>query len=113
MMLIRHREMDVKTAEGTASGAGPQRAAPNGECRVWQRHDCDLSAACQPVAARNDKDVRWPGQIRDLSATGMGLVLGRRFERGAVLVTELPGPGSNGPATLLARVVHVTALSGG
>jgi hypothetical protein len=107
---MQMREIDVKTAEGVASPAGAGRAGMKVECRVWERHACDLPAACQPVAARLDKDVRWPGQIRDLSAGGMGLVLSRRFERGAVLVAELPGAGG---ATVLARVVQVTPFSGG
>ncbi len=103
----------MKTAEGVAAAGGGGGAETRVECRVRERNTCDLPAACQPVAARLDKDVRWPGQIRDLSAGGMGLVLCRRFERGAVLVAELPGADGGGPDSLLARVVHVTAFSGG
>jgi hypothetical protein len=55
----------------------------------------------------------WPASIRDISPKGLGLVLHRRFERGAGLAVELPGPDGKPVDTLLTRVMHITALSGG
>jgi hypothetical protein len=87
---------------------------PSGvECRVWQRHSCDVEAACQPVAARNDRDLHWPASLKDLSVKGVGLVLGRRFEPGAGLAIELPDTDSRPGDTLLVRVVRVQAQGGG
>jgi hypothetical protein len=85
-------------------GTGPAFA----ECRVRERHPCDLEASCQPVAARNDNDLHWPGAIRDISTGGVGLVLGRRFEPGAGLAIELPASSDRPEETLLARVRHAT-----
>jgi hypothetical protein len=90
--------------------AGP----PSGvECRVWQRYPCDAEASCQPVAARNDRDLHWPAVFKDLSVKGVGLVLGRRFEPGAGLAIELPDTDSQPGDTLLVRVVRVQAQPGG
>ena len=87
--------------------------SPGVECRVWERHPCGLEAACQPITTWGPKETNWPAQIRDISSGGLGLVLGRRFERGAGLSVEIPGDGSGDPEVLLLRVVHVSALPGG
>src|SRR5262249_35993927 len=98
-----------------AVGCEPATARPrmHAECRVWERHPCDLEASCQPIAARGDRDRAWPGVIRDGSGGGGGLGLGRRFERGAGLAVEIPATASTPSEVLLARVVHATALPGG
>jgi hypothetical protein len=90
--------------------AGP---ALDVECRVAERHPCKLTMSCQPVAARADRDVMWPATVRDISTRGVGLVLGRRFEQGVGLAVEVPGPNGQPAETLLARVVHTTALPEG
>jgi hypothetical protein len=86
---------------------------PGSECRVYARHSSDLATNCQPVAARGDNDLKWPAQIRDVSLSGVGLVLRRRFEPGAGLAIELPGPDGSGTFTVFARIIHVTAQAGG
>ena len=48
--------------------------------------------------------------IRDISTTGVGLVVSERFPVGAVLVAE---PLKKGPRTLLARVVRSCKVEGG
>jgi hypothetical protein len=96
-----------------ATVADLPRAASGVECRVWERFSCDVPASCQPVAARHDRDVQWPGTLRDVSAKGVGLVLGRRYERGAALAIELPETAGRPADTLLVRVVHVKALPEG
>jgi hypothetical protein len=65
------------------------------------------------VAARDDGDIHWPATLKDLSTRGVGLVLGRRFERGAALAVELPALGGRPADTLLVRVVRVQSLGGG
>jgi hypothetical protein len=87
--------------------------APKGAgCRVYERHDCNLATTCQPIAARSDRDLVWSATIRDISEGGVGLVLGRRFERGTGLAIELPGDDGRSSRTLLAKVVHTTAMAG-
>src|SRR6516225_2385721 len=76
------------------------------ECRVYERFPVDLQASCQPIAARSDRDIVWPATVRDVSEGGVGLVLKRRFERGAGLAIELPGSDDRPAETLLAKVVH-------
>ncbi len=80
------------------------------ECHVRECHPCGLQTSCQPIAARGDKDVQWPAIIRDISLSGLGIVLGRRFERGAGLAIEVPGTDSQPVDTLLAKVEHTTTL---
>jgi len=83
------------------------------ECRDRERQPCGLQTSCQPIAARGDKDVQWPATILDISVEGAGVVLDRRFERGAGLAIEVPGTRTQPGDTLLAKVVHTTALPGG
>jgi hypothetical protein len=86
----------------------PAPGVPGRECRVWQRHACDLQTACQPIAARLDKDVMWQATVCDISACGVGLVLRRRFEPGAGLAIEIPETDTRPGDTLLVKVVRVT-----
>jgi hypothetical protein len=78
-------------------------------CRVRQRHQCGLQTSCRPIAARSEKDLQWPAQIRDISVASLSLVLGRRFEPGAGLAIEIPATASTSGDTLLVRVLRVTA----
>jgi hypothetical protein len=71
-----------------------------------------METSCQPIAARGE-DLSWPAQLRDLSVGGMGVVLRRRFERGAGLAVEIPETPTSPATTLLGRVVHTTSLPGG
>jgi hypothetical protein len=57
--------------------------------------------------------VLWQATVRDISLTGLGLVLKRRFERGTGLAIEIPAKGDYPGVTLLAKVAHTTALAGG
>jgi hypothetical protein len=82
------------------------------ECRVYERKACGLATTLQPVAARSEQDIVWPATIRGVSEGGLGIVMGRRFERGAGLAIELPGNGHRPPQTLLAKVAHTTSLPG-
>jgi PilZ domain len=56
---------------------------------------------------------RGRGQLRDLSAEGLGLLLLHRLDLGVVLFVRLPGlrPGSS--VTQMARVMHTTRLPDG
>jgi hypothetical protein len=84
------------------------------ECRVSARFACDTEANCQPPSARaGGGDMKWPGRIRDVSATGLSLLLRRRFETGAGLAIDVPGPEGAPASTLYAKVVRVKAEPGG
>lgn len=81
--------------------------------RVARRHACGLATSCEPTAVRGDHDMKWAATIRDISVSGIGLLLKRRFERGAGLTIELPENGGNSAYTVLAKVIHTTSQPGG
>jgi hypothetical protein len=101
------------TVQTVPPNAAPVATPPRANCRVSERHPCGLKTSCQPVAARADNDFMWPAIVRDVSVSGIGLVLPRRFERGAGLAIEIPRADGNRPESLLARVVHATSLPRG
>jgi PilZ domain len=93
----------IPGTRGTGSAAEERRA--------FQRYPADLEAPCRAVAgARADA---WRGRVFNISTAGVGLVLDRRCEPGAVLAIDLPGAASGHPRTLLARVIHATPGPGG
>jgi hypothetical protein len=101
--------IDVAVESKTALSAGWSGI----ELRVSERHPCELPASCQPLAGRGDSEIQWSAVIRDVSLGGIGLILGRRFERGVGLAIEVPQVGDMPAETLLVRVNHVTSLPGG
>jgi hypothetical protein len=54
-----------------------------------------------------------PVKIRDISMQGVGLLVSRRVEPGALLAVALANPARGFSKTVLVRVVHVTPLGGG
>jgi hypothetical protein len=63
--------------------------------------------------SRAGSAVAWTAVIRDVSARGLGLLLPRRFEPGAVLFVEPFGLTGYATRVLPAKVVRVTARDGG
>jgi len=102
----------MSTVQGTSPAAVPAGPAGRAECRVWQRHPSELLGTCQPLAARQDRDLTWEGYVRDISRGGLSLVLKRRFEAGTALVLEVTFPGAREPQSLLLKVTNVRALPG-
>lgn len=54
-----------------------------------------------------------PVKLRDVSMTGVGLLLSRRVEIGSLLAITLANPSQKLSKTVLVRVAHVTAAHGG
>jgi hypothetical protein len=77
---------------------------PFADCRVYQRHACQVPALCQPAAAN---EMRWEAIIEDISKGGVRLRLPRRFEPRSGLAIEMPGSDGHDPATVYVKVVHV------
>ncbi|MFN4260947.1 MAG: PilZ domain-containing protein [Gemmataceae bacterium] len=71
----------------------------------------DLEASCHPIASTRDDP--WPAQVRDISASNIGLQLKRRFEPGTLLAVELQSMSHSFSRTLVARVIHAKAQGGG
>jgi hypothetical protein len=54
-----------------------------------------------------------PARVRDISMTGIGLVLVRKVEVGSQLAVGLSHPAKGLAKTLVVRVTHVTPVPGG
>jgi hypothetical protein len=82
-------------------------AAPEEDRRAWVRYQADAETVCQPYSAGED-DLWWQARVRDVSAGGVGLLLSRRFEPGAILTIDLWAGAGDGSRSLLGRVRHAT-----
>jgi serine/threonine protein kinase len=81
------------------------------EKRATARYASQQDGFCQTLQGK--KAGCWEAVIRDVSADGMGLILGRRFEPRTVLVLEL-NPTADLPARrVLVRVVRAAPLPPG
>lgn len=78
-----------------------------------QRYACELPSACQPASTWGSEEAKWSATIRNISAAGICLTLGRRFERGTGLAIDLPGAGGKNASTVLGKVVHVQPQADG
>lgn len=83
----------------------PESVSDSLECRVYERQNCEVPAACRPASALGDPEAKWDAIILDVSQGGARLVLKRRFEPGTGLAIELPG--ADAAYTVLAKVVYV------
>jgi len=77
------------------------------ERRAYVRYLCHLDGTCQP-AGQPTTGESWSGKLRDISATGVKILINRRFEVGTLLALELPRPGWDASRMLLCRVVRVS-----
>jgi serine/threonine protein kinase len=89
--------------EGAPTGGPGRRPEPisgdrrfsGRERRVAARNPCSLGSCCIVAASllpgEDEPQDAWPAVVQNLSARGIGLLLGRRFEPGAILAVELPG----------------------
>lgn len=82
-------------------------APPPAERRATVRYQSTAQGSCQTFPSR--RESAWDAAIRDISTSGIGLVLGRRFEPGALLSIEVMDRSEGQMRQLLARVAHATA----
>ncbi len=75
------------------------------DCRVYERHACQVPTSCQPAAAN---ETRWDATIENISQSGLRVRLRRRFEPRSALAVELPGRDGQDASTVYVKVVHVT-----
>jgi CheY-like chemotaxis protein len=86
---------------------GPAPEFRGEERRACVRYLCHLDGTCQPVGHPSTGES-WLGKLRDISATGVKILINRRFEVGTLLAVELPRPGWEATNMLLCRVVRIT-----
>jgi hypothetical protein len=85
------------------------RREPESERRVAPRLPSTLRVSCYP--AGSGVGDRRQARVRNISRTGMGLVVDRRWDPGTTLILDLPV--GEAPRPSRARVVHATAQPGG
>jgi serine/threonine protein kinase len=76
------------------------------ERRGATRYPASLASCCRPIGG--ERRTRWKSRVTNISATGVGLEVSRRFDRGAVLMLELWGPRRVVVSRQLIHVVRVT-----
>lgn len=90
----------------TAMTAQSAPAAHQHERRVSVRFESNAKGTCQTVSVH--RESAWEATVRNISCEGIGLLLGRRFEPGALLSIELTETIEGRQRLLLARVAHAT-----
>ncbi len=95
--------MSQSTPGMTAQSAAATR---KGERRVSVRFQSSVKGSCQTLSVQ--RETAWEATVRDISCEGIGLLLGRRFEPGALLAIELTEAAEGRKRLLLARVAHAT-----
>jgi serine/threonine protein kinase len=96
-----------------SSGNGQR---PVRERRAARRYDCALPTSCMINVSvhegETDYQTDWQAQVCNLSLTGVGLVLSRRFEPGSVLTVSLTSRSGESRASRQMRVVRVLRVDG-
>ncbi len=84
-----------------------QAATQNQESdrRVWVRYPCNLKTLYQPGSGRLDHRW-WFAKVCDISTSGMGMIVRRRFEPGTQLSVALHSQATSFSRTLEATIVH-------
>jgi hypothetical protein len=89
--------------EGALPTANDHVALGGSERRSDPRYPCSMHVGCDPVVVKGKKP--WAAEVQNVSAGGIALVLGRRFEPGTVLMV-VPQRQTELPSSLLVRVAH-------
>ncbi|HLJ93333.1 MAG TPA: PilZ domain-containing protein [Gemmataceae bacterium] len=107
---VRNSRGTEKPEAFVSQSACPSRAFPAVERRTHSRFPCGQAAFCRANQPRDY--IFWTAQARDVSATGIRLVVGHRFEPGTMLAIELLSPHQNMAREVAARVIYATELGG-
>lgn len=90
----------------------PTMRASQGERRASVRFSCNLKISCNlmPSLHGDQTEDQWQATVKDLSVSGVGLLLSRRFEPGTILTVELQSRDSTSKRT---REITVTRVKPG
>src|SRR5947209_15861989 len=97
-------------SELSAALPANQEATPGNERRVVVRYPCYLGTSCH--ALPGDAATEWPARVRDISTSGIGLLVRRPFEPGTLLGVDLVSEDESLTYTLLTEVMHTRAQGG-
>jgi serine/threonine protein kinase len=117
------------TGDGGGPGSSPSRAdaavrgptnrpGPSGENRrVSVRYPCSLETHCDLQISVHPEETelqdRWEATVRDLSVSGIGLLLPRRFEPGTNLTVDLRADAGGAGRSLEMRVARARRVAPG
>jgi serine/threonine protein kinase len=88
----------------------PKSGTGSGERRAYVRHAVGVGTRCAiDTAVSGGSHEMWPLVVRDVSTTGIGVLLARRFETGTELCIELSSGRGASSRSLVVKVVRVTA----
>jgi hypothetical protein len=76
------------------------------ERRAHPRHDVDVQTSCRSLA--DDSDM--PARIRNVSRSGVGLIVSRAVTAGTMMRVQFPGPADGPHTTILACVTNVSKI---
>jgi hypothetical protein len=84
-------------------------SASKAERRASVRYQCDpdsfsMDNSCRPITAPRRES--WPASVRDLSTSGIGIIVNRRFEPGTLLTVDLEDVDRTAHRSLLVRVMR-------
>jgi serine/threonine protein kinase len=85
----------------------PAKRSAGQEKRIFPRHADQLESRCLSAAGR--KEEEWVSSVCDVSLTGIGLLVNRRFEVGTVMEIKFQNQGEGAPLRLLVRVIRQQA----
>lgn len=97
---------------GTDPSTRDDIETPGEDRRARIRHPSELETYCQPGIGRLE-GFWWMARLRDISRTGLGLVVPRRFEPGTILTAELQKLSEDFSCTLRVRVIHAVPQDDG
>ena len=89
-----------------------ERKVQGAERRAWIRYPRRLLTMWQLFGSSRQEDS-WTAQLRDVSQTGIGLVVNRTFPPGTVLTVRLQTGSRKFSRTMLVRVKHSAAQANG
>jgi hypothetical protein len=75
------------------------------ERRATVRFPCDIKATCR--TGEDQTGVEWPATVRNVSPTGIAVVLGQPFSVGSLLTIRLLRPDGQTRCAVQANVMHV------
>src|SRR5262249_27459996 len=102
---------EVALQDIAAALTGDAPCPAGAERRASVRFPCLHGTSCaMNVSLHSDGEApleHWAATVQDISQGGMGLVVGRRFEKGTVLSVELQDAKGTNARSVLATVVRV------
>src|SRR5262249_10804157 len=101
--------METDMTEQSRTAPAPEAGSQGTERRAAPRLPSNLRISCYPVGSSLGE--RRQGRLRNVSKTGIGLVVDRCWTPGTVLMLQLPA--AEDLRLVRARVVHATPQPGG